>query len=319
MLRLSTVAETVACPLCGHQSQRIHSHYQRTLTDLPWNRVTVRIHLHTRKFFCDNPTCVRRVFTEPVPELAARYARKTVRLADALLQLVYLVGGEAGARIARLLGLQVSPDGLLQPSSKPRGNPRLRPPRGCWASMTLPFAKAFAMERSWSIWNEAVPSICCRIGKPPPSRSGCESIPASRSSVATAPWAMPTPSVRPLRKRIAVADRFHIMKNLMEALEKQVAREYPAIRQHLAPQTVGCGKFEETLRPVGKSDAANRAGSGAWSGGRRCRNSASRLHPARDRRANGYFRTDRAPFFARSHVSGAQRLSLSAGQTDALP
>ena len=91
VLHLSTTTQLVACPLCRLGSHRIHSHYKRTLTDLPWSRVTVRVRLRTRKFFCDNPTCARRVFTEPIPELAVRYARKMLRLAETLRQLVYMV------------------------------------------------------------------------------------------------------------------------------------------------------------------------------------------------------------------------------------
>lgn len=113
ILHLSAVALSSYCPLCGHLSQRIHSHYSRTLADLPWNRVAVRIHLKARKFYCDTPTCQRRIFTEPLPELAARYARKTNRLHDALYLIGYALGGEAGARVAIGLGLCVSPDTLL--------------------------------------------------------------------------------------------------------------------------------------------------------------------------------------------------------------
>ncbi len=81
---LTAVGEAARCPLCSQTSLRIHSHYQRTLLDMPWNRVAVRIHLIARKFFCDNRECKRTIFTEPLPQLAARYARKTVRLAETL-------------------------------------------------------------------------------------------------------------------------------------------------------------------------------------------------------------------------------------------
>src|SRR5690348_9289247 len=64
---------TACCPLCSHLSNRIHSRYRRTLADLPWNRVAVRLHLQVYKFYCDNPYCQRAIFTEPIPELAARY------------------------------------------------------------------------------------------------------------------------------------------------------------------------------------------------------------------------------------------------------
>ena len=41
------------------------------------------------------------------------HARKTTRLEDALRAIVVELGGEAGARLARELGLLVSPDTLL--------------------------------------------------------------------------------------------------------------------------------------------------------------------------------------------------------------
>ncbi len=107
------VAPGAACPCCRWRSERVHSRYPRTLMDLPWQGNAVRIALGVRKFFCDNRDCPRRVFAEPLPAVAARYARKTARLAEALRELAYLAGGEAAARIARTFGLFVSPDALL--------------------------------------------------------------------------------------------------------------------------------------------------------------------------------------------------------------
>jgi len=114
VIRLSTNAASVACPLCSQQSRRVHSRYPRTLADLPWNRIAVRIHLRSRKFFCDNPGCERVIFTEPLPELVARYARKTLRLREAFYLIGYIIGGKAGARVALGLGLSVSADTLLR-------------------------------------------------------------------------------------------------------------------------------------------------------------------------------------------------------------
>lgn len=108
-----STASTVSCPLCRHGAQRPHSRYRRTVLDLPWQGNAVRIEVTCRKFFCDNRDCSRRIFAEPLPTLAARYSRKTTRLLDALRELVYLAGGEAAARIARAFGLLVSPDALL--------------------------------------------------------------------------------------------------------------------------------------------------------------------------------------------------------------
>jgi transposase len=113
-IHLVTKAASAPCSLCGHPSSRVHSRYQRTLSDLPWNRVAVQIKIKVRKFFCDQPLCSRGIFTEPLPDLAARYARKTIRLHHALYLLGYALGGEAGARLAVDLGLLVSPNTLLR-------------------------------------------------------------------------------------------------------------------------------------------------------------------------------------------------------------
>ncbi len=113
VLHMHTVAPFACCPVCSQASQHRHSTYRRTLADVPWNRVSVRIHLQARKFFCDNPTCRRHIFTEPLPDLADRYARQTKRLQGVLYSLGYALGGEAGARMAICLGLVVSPDTLL--------------------------------------------------------------------------------------------------------------------------------------------------------------------------------------------------------------
>ncbi len=89
-----------ACPLCGTPSGRVHSRYTRRLGDLPWERVQVRILLSTRKFFCTGDGCRRRIFTEPLPGVASRYARRTLRATEALNWITLALGGQAGARLA---------------------------------------------------------------------------------------------------------------------------------------------------------------------------------------------------------------------------
>src|ERR671918_2323741 len=98
-LQLTATAPTAACPLCGVPSSSIHSRYRRRLTDLPWGTRVVRLHLLVRKFVCRDPNCVRRIFTERLPELVAPYARKTPRFLMALQALGIALGGKAGVRL----------------------------------------------------------------------------------------------------------------------------------------------------------------------------------------------------------------------------
>jgi transposase len=85
-----------ACPVCGTISVRIHSRYLRKRGDLPWEKLPVLIFLHARKFFCAGKECRRRIFTEPLPGAALRYARRTRRAAETLDWITLALGGQAG-------------------------------------------------------------------------------------------------------------------------------------------------------------------------------------------------------------------------------
>ena len=73
----------------------------------------MRLRVRVRKFFCDGPSCERRIFAERLRNMAGVYARGTDRQREALEWIAFALGGEAGARLARELGLFVSPDTLL--------------------------------------------------------------------------------------------------------------------------------------------------------------------------------------------------------------
>lgn len=106
-------SDVACCPLCGQPSSRVHSSYRRILADLPWQGIPARVLLWTRRFFCDAPDCVRRIFTERLPGVALPYAHRTDRLRDWFTHVAFALGGEAGGRLLRALGVSVSGDTLL--------------------------------------------------------------------------------------------------------------------------------------------------------------------------------------------------------------
>lgn len=112
-LTMQTTRPTAPCPLCGTPSARVHSHYTRTVADLPWGGFAVQVCLHVRKFFCHVLTCPRRIFTERLPQLVAPYARTTMRLHDVLRLIAFALGGEAGSRLLARLGMVRSPATLI--------------------------------------------------------------------------------------------------------------------------------------------------------------------------------------------------------------
>lgn len=89
---VTTTAAEAHCPLCHQPSIRRHSQYTRIAADLPWNGVAVHLRLTTRRYFCVNDACRRKIFTGRLPALLAPYARRTIRLTEAL-ELIFLCPG----------------------------------------------------------------------------------------------------------------------------------------------------------------------------------------------------------------------------------
>jgi len=113
-LLVRSTQATVPCPLCAIPARRIHSHYERTLADLPWAAYRVCLQLRVRKWFCRNRQCPRRIFTERLPTVAAPWARRTLRLAQRLVAVALALGGKAGVRLSQRWDLMVSRNTLLR-------------------------------------------------------------------------------------------------------------------------------------------------------------------------------------------------------------
>lgn len=90
-------AETSCCPACGCENRRVHSHYTRRLSDLPWHGRVVEIRLRSKRVRYDNAECPQRIFTERLPDVVRPKARRTVRLGQSQLAIGFAAGGEPGS------------------------------------------------------------------------------------------------------------------------------------------------------------------------------------------------------------------------------
>lgn len=104
----------VGCPACSMASRRVHSRYERRLSDTAVGGREVMIRLRVRRLFCDNTDCGRKTFAEQVPELAGRHARRTTVLQRLLRAVALALGGRPGARLTRHLAAAVSRMTLLR-------------------------------------------------------------------------------------------------------------------------------------------------------------------------------------------------------------
>jgi transposase len=102
------------CPDCGEPSQAVHSHTLRRPADLPCLGREVRLELAVRRLYCRNPACLRQTFVERLPGLIAPHAHRTRRLAAAQGRVGVALGGEAAGRVLQHLGMPASGDTVLR-------------------------------------------------------------------------------------------------------------------------------------------------------------------------------------------------------------
>jgi transposase len=110
----TSTQEGMPCPVCAVSTARVHSRYTRSLADLPWGAARVRWQLRVRKFVCTNAQCSRHIFTERLPGVMVPWARQTRRLVAWLIIIGLALGGAAGVRLSRRLGCTLSRQSLLR-------------------------------------------------------------------------------------------------------------------------------------------------------------------------------------------------------------
>jgi len=82
--------------------------------DLPASGYDVKVSLLSKKYFCDNPNCARKIFPERFKQEIRPHHRRFNRCKELLSNLALELGGNKGAAISRLARLPVSPSTILR-------------------------------------------------------------------------------------------------------------------------------------------------------------------------------------------------------------
>jgi transposase len=102
------------CPNCEEASSKVHSYYTRKFADLPAFGKFSQIVLRARKFYCSTLECPLKVFTERYVDHFKPYQRRTDRLHNKLLNIAIESGGKSAERICNQLSIPTSDTTLLR-------------------------------------------------------------------------------------------------------------------------------------------------------------------------------------------------------------
>lgn len=229
VIRACSIARTAKCPRCGKLSTQVHCHYTRSPRDLPCNGRRVHLVLNVRRFRCSNDGCARQTFVERLPHLVPVHGQRTTQLTRALRAMTFEVNAEAGARITRHLNMPVSADTLLriirhtvmEPAPTPRvlGVDDWAFKKGSrYGTILVDLERRYPVDllpdrttETLATWLEAHPGI--------------EIVSRDRSNEYIAAIKTSAPQA------VQVADRWHLLRNLSDALIRLLEKHAKALRQ----------------------------------------------------------------------------------------
>lgn len=228
LIAAATTAPDAACPVCHTRSSHVHSHYLRTVADLPSHGRRVVWRVTARRFRCRNGECSRTVFCERLPSIRP-HARGTHPLVQAQRDVALAVGGEPGSRLCHRLAFPTSGDTLLR-------RVRATPPTTAPTPRVLG-VDDFAFRKGHTYGTILVDVERGRVIDLLPDRTaatltawlkghpGIQVVSRDRASAYSQAVTEAVPNA------IQVADRFHLLVNLREAVERTLQQRTAAIRK----------------------------------------------------------------------------------------
>jgi len=104
-------SRTGICPLCGQASEKYHATYRRSIQIIPMNRKTTYAKIIAYKYDCVNEDCLQKVFMESLPFALPSQVRST-ELNLLILAVSLFMSNEGASNVLRFIGIKVSDDSI---------------------------------------------------------------------------------------------------------------------------------------------------------------------------------------------------------------
>jgi transposase len=219
----------VDCPICGTRSSSRHGAYIRSLQDLSAQGAPVVVQARVTRWRCLNDQCERRTFAERQLDLTAPFARRTTRMAGIVRLFGHAAGGRPSERLLARLGMPVGHTTILRHVK--------RGARGGTATLRVAGIDDWAWKKGMTYGTMIVDL----------ERRQVVDVLADRSADSTAEWLRVHPEVEMVSRDRAglyadgarqgapqarqIADRFHLLQNFREAVERQLGGLGPPVRR----------------------------------------------------------------------------------------
>ncbi len=231
MLDVKRTACKAICPRCNMESMEVHSTYMRHPIDLAWSKMAVILYLKVKRFFCRNDGCSKRTFAERFPGFVSPYARRTQRVIERQHQVGMNVCAKTAESLLNCEHIGIS-DTTINRILRDLPDPEKHPVRVLgvddWAKRKGQTYGTILvdLERSQTIdlLNDRTAVTLAEWLKKHPE---IEIVSRDRSRTYTDAITTGSPDA------VQVADRWHLLKNLSDAVFKLLQQEYSAIKKQL--------------------------------------------------------------------------------------
>lgn len=106
---LKSKVHSCRCPFCGTESSDLHATYERVLQDVPIRCKQTYVHANVFKYNCVNSECSQKVFMEPLSFASASQVR-TDSLNALVLAMAMFMSNEGTSTVLSLMGITISND-----------------------------------------------------------------------------------------------------------------------------------------------------------------------------------------------------------------